>query len=256
MRTDTRLSAIEQATDLPLMILAIALIPLLLLPMIFDFSDAVKTSFEAADYLIWGVFAAVFALKVMVAPRRSAFIRENWIEAVLVVLPMLRPLRAMRALRIARVLTAVGFNLGITERLFASRSTRVVATTTVGLLVVGAALVLAAEHDAKESNIDSFGDALWWATVTVTTVGYGDRVPVTAFGRGVALALMIVGIAVVSTLTASIAALIVKESEEESDQELIELADVMKELRELRKEIEALRAAGTGESDGRSEESS
>ncbi len=244
MRSESRLRSIEQVTDLPLTVLAIILIPLLVLPWLFELPEALVRSFEAGDYLIWGVFAAVFTLKLWVAPQRLSFVRKNWIEAALVVLPMLRPLRAMRALRLARVVTAIGFNLEVSERLFAQRSTRIVAALTVALLVGGAALVLAAERDADGSNIKNFGDALWWAAVTVTTIGYGDHFPVTAAGRGIALALTLIGIAVVSTLTAAIAAMIVRENE----QEKIDLSDIMEELKEIRGELEELRAVRDGHS--------
>jgi len=70
---------------------------------------------------------------------------------------------------------------------------------------LGAIAVLDAEQDAADSNITTFGDALWWACTTVTTVGYGDRYPVTLEGRAVAVVLMIVGIGVVGAVTASVA---------------------------------------------------
>lgn len=71
---------------------------------------------------------------------------------------------------------------------------------------VGAAfLVESLESDAPGANIKTLPDALWWAAATVTTVGHGDHFPVTAAGRGVGVALMVVGIAVFGFLAASIA---------------------------------------------------
>jgi voltage-gated potassium channel len=71
---------------------------------------------------------------------------------------------------------------------------------------LGAVAVLDAEQNAPGANITSFGDALWWACTTVTTVGYGDRYPVTTEGRMIAVVLMVVGIGVVGAVTASVAA--------------------------------------------------
>jgi voltage-gated potassium channel len=68
------------------------------------------------------------------------------------------------------------------------------------------------ERDAKAANIKSFGDAVWWAITTVTTVGYGDRYPVTAGGRAVAAVLMIGGIALLGIVTAAIAAFFVDQN--------------------------------------------
>jgi voltage-gated potassium channel len=89
-----------------------------------------------------------------------------------------------------------------------------------GTLVLGAWLVLLFEEKAKGSNIHSYPDALWWAIVTVTTVGYGDRYPVTAGGRAVAVVLMLVGIGLIGVLTATVASVFVKEHTDANKEEL------------------------------------
>jgi voltage-gated potassium channel len=71
---------------------------------------------------------------------------------------------------------------------------------------LAAIAVLDVERDAEGANITTFGDAVWWAATTVTTVGYGDRYPVTTEGRVIAVALMVAGIATVGAVMASIAA--------------------------------------------------
>ena len=80
---------------------------------------------------------------------------------------------------------------------------------------LGAVAALDAEQDAPNANITTIGDALWWAATTVTTVGYGDRYPVTTAGRFIAVTLMVVGIALVGAITASIAAWFVSSLEAE-----------------------------------------
>jgi len=86
-------------------------------------------------------------------------------------------------------------------------------------LFLGAWLVLIFEENAKGSNIHSYRDALWWAIVTVTTVGYGDRFPVTEGGRAVATILMLVGIGLIGVLTATVASLFVKEHTDANKEE-------------------------------------
>jgi voltage-gated potassium channel len=78
-------------------------------------------------------------------------------------------------------------------------------------LFLGAWLVLLFEENAKGSNIHDYPTALWWAIVTVTTVGYGDRYPSTPGGRAVAVVLMLLGIGLIGVLTATIASVFVKE---------------------------------------------
>ncbi len=74
------------------------------------------------------------------------------------------------------------------------------------------------KQDADGANITTFGDALWWSTTTVTTVGYGDRFPVTTGGRLIAVALMVVGIAVVGAVTGSVAAWMVGQVQRDEQQ--------------------------------------
>jgi voltage-gated potassium channel len=88
-----------------------------------------------------------------------------------------------------------------------------VAGTALMALGLGALAVLDAEQDASGANITTFGDALWWSTTTVTTVGYGDLYPVTTTGRLVAVALMLVGIACIGAITAGVAAWLVAQVE-------------------------------------------
>lgn len=71
-------------------------------------------------------------------------------------------------------------------------------------MVLGALAVLNAERGARGANIVTFGDAVWWACTTVTTVGYGDRFPVTTEGRCVAVVVMVVGIGLVGTVVAAV----------------------------------------------------
>ncbi|MFN0146623.1 MAG: potassium channel family protein [Dehalococcoidia bacterium] len=237
MRSEERLRRIERATELPLLMLAVVMVPLLLGPLVFDLSPAVEQSFLVGDWIIWAVFAAVFGIKLAVAPRRVAFLRHNWLEAAMVALPMLRPFRLLRLLRFARLATAMGVNVTLFRTLARQRGTQFVIAALLVMLVAGALFVLLVERGAEGANIHSFGDALWWATTTMTTVGYGDLYPTTPAGRGVAVLLMLFGIAALSALTATIAAFLVRERED------IQLADVMNEIRELRAEIRRLSGA-------------
>jgi len=85
------------------------------------------------------------------------------------------------------------------------------------LNLIAAALVLSFERDMPGSNINSYPDALWWAVTTITTVGYGDRFPMSPAGRGVAVVLMVSGIALFGIITASIAAYFVEHNAEQDD---------------------------------------
>jgi voltage-gated potassium channel len=76
-------------------------------------------------------------------------------------------------------------------------------------------MVLEFERGNPDANIASYPDALWWAVTTITTVGYGDRFPMSSAGRAVAVVLMIAGIAMFGVITATIAAYFVEQQAEE-----------------------------------------
>jgi voltage-gated potassium channel len=127
----------------------------------------------------------------------------------MIALPLLRPLQLLRVFALARVLQRSA------TRSLIGRVSVYVAGSARMAVALDAVAVLDAEEDSAEANIRSIGDALWWACTTVTTVGYGDRYPVTTQGRVIAVALMLVGIAFVGAMTASIAAWLVEQVREQ-----------------------------------------
>jgi voltage-gated potassium channel len=115
------------------------------------------------------------------------------------------------------------------------------------MLIAGAVAVLDAERGAPDATINSFGDALWWSLITVTTVGYGDRYPVTGAGQAIAAGLMVAGIALLGVVTAAIAAWFVRhvrriEDELESNA-VKENESILAAIHELGSRIEALENA-------------
>lgn len=118
------------------------------------------------------------------------------------------------------------------------------------LILVAAALVLNFERDAPNGNIRSYPDALWWAVTTITTVGYGDRFPLSPAGRGVAVVLMVAGIAMFGIVTASIAAYFVEQRAEQ------DLAGRLDQLLERLDRLEARLATDRDDETGPSNRSS
>ena len=149
---------------------------------------------------------------------------------LIVAIPFLRPLRIVRSLRAVRLLRTLRLVAFASRFLDTSR----VVLTRHGLqyaLIMGLVFVLAAaglvallEDGVASATTGNFGEALWWALATVTTVGYGDVSPVSTEARGVGILLMSIGIGVFSVLTANVAALFVEsDTRNDSVAELVAL---------------------------------
>jgi voltage-gated potassium channel len=210
----------------PVTALAFLMIPVLLVPLIRPLHGAVAVSFDAADYVIWALFAVDYGVRFGLAPDRPRFVRTHVFDLAVVALPFLRPLRALRALRglgelravrllqASRLAAFVGTGFGHAREIIRRRGLHYVAGLVIAIMFVAAGLEVAFEAHAKGSNIHSYGDALWWAVVTVTSVGYGDQYPVTIAGRAVAVVLMITGIALFGVVAASIASYFVEQDQD------------------------------------------
>ena len=99
------------------------------------------------------------------------------------------------------------------------------------------------ERTAARANITTFGDALWWAVSTITTVGYGDHYPVTAAGRAIGIVLMIAGVGLFGVVAASAAAWFISANhEEDRHQQADTIADLAAEVTALRQTISELSA--------------
>jgi voltage-gated potassium channel len=166
---------------------------------------------------IYGIFVLDLAIRFFVEIPQFrklsgwvTFFKHNWLSILAALGPHFRGLRVLQVLIVLRGVAPYMVN----------RSQRVglIIGVTLPLVLYTAALsALEAERGAEGSNINTFGDAVWWSVVSVTTVGYGDSYPVTTDGRVVAGLLMFLGIALFSSLTALIAAWVVEGHNESKD---------------------------------------
>lgn len=197
----TRVERWERRSEIPLLLLAAAFLVAYAWPVLDPRMDPeLATILTVTSWTVWIAFAVDFAIRLALADDRWPYARSHWYDVALIALPMLRPLRLLRLLALARIL-----NRSVASSLVGRVGTYVFGASLMAS-VLGALAMLDAEQDAEGANIRTFGDALWWAAATVTSVGYGDKYPTTPTGRFIGLALMIVGIATVGAVTASIAA--------------------------------------------------
>ena len=247
-RRSQLLEKFEEATELPLLVLAAAMIPLLVLPFAMDLSETVDMAFLSIDWTIWAIFALELSVRTYLSERRFNYLMRHWYDVLIVVLPFLRPLRivrsarALRFLRLARALPFLGRVASDIYSLLRRRGLQYVMLSGLIAIFASAGAIYLAERGSGGA-IDDYGTALWWAMSTVTTVGYGDTVPVSAAGRGVAVFLMLVGISFFGWVTASIAAFLVEYGGREG--RAVTTADLMEKLEALESEIRLLRESRT-----------
>jgi voltage-gated potassium channel len=191
----------------------------------------------------WILFAFDYITRLGLASPRGRWFARNLPDLAVVALPLLRPLRLLRLLLLLKVL-----NRKATSSLRGRVAVYVVGAVVLLVFCAGLA-VLNAERGKQGSNIETIGDALWWAVTTMTTVGYGDRFPVTTEGRFVAVGLMIGGIALIGVVTASFATwLLDKIREAETDTQLITAADfaqIAARLDTIEQQLQAIASART-----------
>jgi voltage-gated potassium channel len=228
----------ERLTELPLAIAAAVFLGAYAWPILDPgLGRSWSQACEVTVWAIWLAFAVDYAVRLaQAADRRRWFIR-HLLDLVVIALPLLRPLRLLRLVTMLRFLNRSASS---------SLRGRVVVYVGAGsalLAFVAALAMLDAERDSPGASITSFGDALWWACTTMATVGYGDQVPVTTTGRFVAVGLMVAGIALLGTVTATLASWLVEAVAQQTAgaiEESPEAAELLDELARLRVAVEQL----------------
>lgn len=152
----------------------------------------------------WLVFAVDYLVNLYLAPERRHWFITHLFDLVVVFLPVLRPLRLLRLVTLLPIFQRTP---GQAVR---SRVGLYLAAASSLLIWMGSLAVLDAERSAPRANITTVGDSVWWAFVTISTVGYGDYFPVTGTGRLVAVALMLGGVTLVGVITATLASWILE----------------------------------------------
>lgn len=196
---DSRRRHWESDTSVPLVALSLVFIVCYSVRVIeTDLPREGEIALNVVIAVIWVAFAADYLIRLMLASRKLAFVRATPLDLLSVAIPVFRPFLLLTRLKDIPYFKrhsgqSVRLRLIIQAALF------------VVLFVYSIALaVLGAERGAPGATIDSFGDSIWWACVTMTTVGYGDYVPVTVLGRVLAVILMFGGVAIVGVATATI----------------------------------------------------
>jgi voltage-gated potassium channel len=210
-----RLRRLGEQLDWPVGLLALLVVPALILENRSTSPDVQRIAF-AINWIVWGSFCFHLLIAIVADPTWET-LRRRWFDVLLVLISppflvptylqatrSLRVLRVLRLLRLIRVGVVATFGFRMTQRLLRHKQFHYIGLVAICVIGLGATGLFLLEGETNPS-IHSFGDALWWAVVTATTVGYGDVSPTTTEGRLIAVVLMVTGIGVIGVFTATVA---------------------------------------------------
>jgi voltage-gated potassium channel Kch len=233
-------------TNFDLFVLGVSVLSLLnILLAIAPLSEPVTNVVLIVDGVLCLVFFGDFLLRFKRAPvKRTYLIREKgWLDLLgSLPFPGLRLARIFRVVRSGRVAGKVGIR-GIWRKFSADRAGSALLGTLFLAIVVlqfGSMFVLGAEADQEDTNIKTASDALWWSYVTVTTVGYGDRFPVTNEGRLVGVAMLTIGIGLFGVLTGYVTNAFLRPKQVTNDQATEDSSEIRIEIEELKRLVREL----------------
>lgn len=175
------------------------------------------------DYAICSLFLMDFFIRFYYAENKAKFMRWGWIDLIssIPMVDFLRVGRIFRLIRLLRVIRAFRSTRQLVHHIFKNKTQGALTSVSIFaiLVVIFSAIAILQVENVPNSNIKTAEDALWWAYVTVTTVGYGDRYPVTTEGRVIASVLMTAGVGLFGTFTAYIASFFVADLKARKEQE-------------------------------------
>ncbi|ALS78320.1 potassium channel family protein [Planococcus sp. ANT_H30] len=204
---------------------------LVLISLFFAFSE--NENFMKLDWGIWFVFVLDYTIRLIRSENKWTYIKQHPFELVAIV-PFDSIFRAARIVRLFRVIRLIGIGSRYLTPVYKLLRTngldKVLIISMVLLFLIPIPIVL------LEPSINTFGDALWWAVVTTTTVGYGDISPETPIGRVLAVVLMLVGIGIIGTLTSAITSFFSNKNEVNHDKQILGIIQSIEEIENLTKE--------------------
>lgn len=239
------LAQFEAWLETPMLVLGFVWLLLLVVELVWGLSPLL----QVAGSIIWGIFILDFALKFLLAPKKWAYLKANWLTAIALLVPALRILRvarvvrvlrvarAARGLRLLKVVSTLNRGMRALGATFQRRGFGYVVGLTSLVTLGGAAGMYAFENETPAGGLPSFSTALWWTAMLMTTMG-SEYWPHTTEGRVLCFFLALYAFGVFGYVTATLATYFVGRDAANDDAELASAESIA----ELHAEIAALRA--------------
>ena len=241
------LRQIEDHLETPLLVLGLAWLILLIL----EFTRGATPVLDVLTNIIWIVFLIDFIIKMILAPDKIDYLKNNWLTVISLAVPALRVFRIARVVRLLRVARAIrglrllrlvgSLNRGM-QALSATMGRRgfiYVILLTLIVTFAGAAGIYNFESDIPQSSLGSYWEALWWTAMLMTTLG-SEYWPQSGEGRVLCFLLAMYAFTVFGYVTATLASFFIGRDAENQDTELAgsaEITQLLEEVRALRQEV-------------------
>ncbi len=201
------------AFQLIIFVLSIYVLGSLLFTAFFKLPSELMVLLSYIDFAICIVFLIEFAIRFSRAPSKLQFMKWGWVDLIssIPTLEYARAGRVLRLIRLLRVLRAFRSTRVLLKHLYHRKAYGAITSALIIaiLMLLFSSIAILQVEAAENSNITTAEDALWWAFVTITTVGYGDKFPVTTEGR--IMFLMTTGVGLFGIFTAYVASLFVED---------------------------------------------
>lgn len=251
------LQQLDNWLEMPMLVLGIIWLGLFVVELVWGLNPLL----EVLGSTIWITFIVDFGIKLLLAPRRIAYLQHHWLLVLSLFIPALRALRifrviqplqsvhAVRGLQLLQVMTRTNKGMRMLAISIGRRGFGYVIGATAIVTLMGAAGMYAFEHESplgsavpSSHGITDYAAALWWTAMVMTTIG-SDYFPKTAEGRVLCFLLSLYAVGVCGYVTATLATFFVSQDAESEATERVETTSIQAlqaEIMELRSDIQAL----------------
>lgn len=242
------LKQFEAWLELPVLFLGFVWLVLLIIELVYQLSQALQT----VVYFIWIVFIIDFILRFFLAPHKTDYLKKNWLTAVSLIIPalrvfrifqlvrILRAARAVRGIQLLRLLSSVNRGMRSLQRKLRKRSIGYVLLLTLIVTFAGAAGMYFFElSDPAGKGFTTYGDALWWTAMVITTFG-SEFWPRTTEGRMLGFLLSVYAFTIFGYITATLASYFIGKDAEDKEEEIAgekSITELKAEVTELHRKL-------------------
>ncbi len=233
---------VEQWTEIPMLVLVVIMVITLIIPLVIPLDEPTHNLLELIDWVIWGTFFLELLVKTYLSPKKLVYLRKNWVDVIVVALPLLRVFRvfrvargarALRLLRFGRILALFGKFMTEVKTILSRHGFHYLFIIFIALIVIGTFLSYSFDQNLN-SGANSLTAGLWLAVVNAISGGFANVYPESPESKAISIVLILVGTVIVSYFTASLASYFTEKTQD------IEQARIEKKLDNLIEKVDKL----------------